>query len=435
MQIAHLITRSAKYLSPGMIAAALARQGSQHKPSPRAPKQTSAAGISPIAGILAGTALGAVLMYLLDPARGRRRRALIRDQIIAARHDVTHDLSKAARYTSDKLYGTVAEARSSLRGDHPSDDVLVERVRSAIGRATSHPSAIEVDARDGIITVRGPVLANEADTLLETVRSVRGVCSVSDQLSVHQSRGDTPGLQGGAYRRGQQWDVAQEYWSPTTRLLMGAFGAGLQAYAVRRRSAVGAAAGAAGLGLLARSVSNLPSRRLTGMGAGRQAVRVHKTLHVDVPVEQAFEFWSHWENFPKVMTHVREVRDVGGGRSHWTVTGAGMSVEWDAELTAFEPNRRIAWKSLPGASVQSAGIVQFMPNEDGQGTKIEVQLSYNPPGGALGHVLAKAFGTDPKSEMDDDLLRMKTFLETGHPPHDAAQHGEVAAQPQQSGSD
>ena len=51
-----------------------------------------------------------------------------------------------------------------------------------------------------------------------------------------------------------------------------------------------------------------------------------------------------------------------------------------------------------------------------------MRLSYNPPAGAVGHAIAKAFGADPKSEMDEDLLRMKSLLETGKLPHDAAKN-------------
>jgi uncharacterized membrane protein len=64
--------------------------------------------------------------------------------------------------------------------------------------------------------------------------------------------------------------------------------------------------------------------------------------------------------------------------------------------------------------------VRFEPNGDG-GTRVSVELSYIPPAGAFGHAVAAIFGADPKSEMDTDLLRMKSMVETGHPPHDAAQ--------------
>ena len=79
----------------------------------------------------------------------------------------------------------------------------------------------------------------------------------------------------------------------------------------------------------------------------------------------------------------------------------------------------IAWKSVEGASVENAGIVRFDPNEDGS-TRVEVKLSYNPPGGAVGHAVAALFGSDPETEMDEDLMRMKSFIETGVQPGDAA---------------
>ena len=62
----------------------------------------------------------------------------------------------------------------------------------------------------------------------------------------------------------------------------------------------------------------------------------------------------------------------------------------------------------------------FEPTDNG-GTEVTVWLSYNPPAGAIGHAIAKVFGADPKSEMDTDLMRMKSLIETGELPHDAAQ--------------
>lgn len=98
---------------------------------------------------------------------------------------------------------------------------------------------------------------------------------------------------------------------------------------------------------------------------------------------------------------------------------AGVPVEWDAEITERIPNKTIAWKTVPGATVEHAGIVRFDPNPDGT-TRVEIRMSYNPPAGAIGHVVASLFGADPKSEMDADLARMKTLIETGIRPHDAA---------------
>lgn len=66
------------------------------------------------------------------------------------------------------------------------------------------------------------------------------------------------------------------------------------------------------------------------------------------------------ENFPKIMAHIREVRETGDGRSHWTVAGpAGVPIEWDTEVTARVPNEVIAWRTLPGSLVGHDGIVRF----------------------------------------------------------------------------
>jgi uncharacterized membrane protein len=163
-------------------------------------------------------------------------------------------------------------------------------------------------------------------------------------------------------------------------------------------------------------------KRLIGLGAGRRAVEIQKTINIAAPVEQVYDFWKNFENFPSVMSNVQEVRDNGNGTSHWVVTGPmGVRVEWDAVITRDVPNELLAWKSVEGASVESAGIVHFGRNEDGT-TSVQVKLSYNPPAGAIGHAIAALFGSDPKTEMDADLMRMKSMIETGVQPHDAAEH-------------
>jgi uncharacterized membrane protein len=81
-------------------------------------------------------------------------------------------------------------------------------------------------------------------------------------------------------------------------------------------------------------------------------------------------------------------------------------------------NREMTWRAVEGSDVDHTGRVRFEP--DGSGSRVHVQMKYAPPGGVIGHVVAKAFGVDPKSEMDEDLLRLKSMIETGRVPHDAA---------------
>jgi uncharacterized membrane protein len=121
------------------------------------------------------------------------------------------------------------------------------------------------------------------------------------------------------------------------------------------------------------------------------------------------------------MHNVKDVRQVADRRSHWVVAGpAGVPVQWTAEVTGLVPGELIAWRSVRNSDVRHEGAVHFVGTTDG-GTRVSVELSYIPPAGAFGHAVAAIFGADPKSEMDADLLRMKSMIETGHPPHDAAQ--------------
>lgn len=179
--------------------------------------------------LLGGIGLGAGAMYFFDPNRGARRRALVRDQMVHACAKSRDAADVLRRDAANRLYGLYACSRSRLRHDEPSDDVLTARVRSKMGRCVSHPSSIEVHARDGVVTLAGPVLADEVDALAANVKSVRGVQEVQSVLDVHDEPGAISGLQGGRRRNGASLDIMQERWSPTTRAAVTAAGVGLVA--------------------------------------------------------------------------------------------------------------------------------------------------------------------------------------------------------------
>ncbi|MGE5610776.1 MAG: SRPBCC family protein [Bacillota bacterium] len=369
---------------------------------------------------LSCVAMGAGLMYMLDPARGALRRGMVRDKLIRASKDTAAGLRKTAEYSRNRLWGIAAETRAKLTPDHADDQTISARVRSAMGRAVSHPSAIKVAVRDGMVALRGPILADEVDRLLRTVSQVRGVRDVENYLDVHKQAGDNPALQGGAGRVGRRYGVMQDYWSPLARLLAGGIGGVAAGWGVAKRGLPGLLVGATGAGLFLRALTNLSLKRLTGIAAGPRAVDVQKTITINAPLEEVFGFFSKYENFPRFMSNVREVRDYLSGRSHWVIAGpAGMQVSWDADLTQLIPNEVIAWRSVPGSTVENSGVIRFQP--EAGGTRVDIKLSYNPPGGALGHAMARLFGADPKSEFDADLARVKTMLETGQPARDAAQ--------------
>ncbi len=94
--------------------------------------------------------------------------------------------------------------------------------------------------------------------------------------------------------------------------------------------------------------------------------RKQKCIDVAAPVGQVFETFSQLERFPEFMTHVREVRALGDGTSQWTVAGpAGRTISWEAVTTRLEPNRIIAWRTLPGSAVEHVGLLRFEPDEGG----------------------------------------------------------------------
>jgi uncharacterized membrane protein len=359
-------------------------------------------------------------MYFLDPADGARRRSMIRGKMTRALNQTGTTLRKTGQYSSGQARGFFARMRSRFRSDDVTDRQLCQRVRSAMGHSISHPSAIEVQAVDGIVTLCGDVLANEFDQLIQTVEKVRGVERVDSALDVHENSEGISGLQGGQRRHGERFGPMRDNWSPTTRTLATLVGGSMTACAIAHRRPLSIALGVLGLGILARATTNLPLRRLFGVGAGRRAVDVHKTLNINAPLDMVFGFFANYGNFPYFMSNVVQVQDSFYGRSHWVVKGpAGMQVEWDADLTRFVPNESIAWQSVEGATIANAGVINFDINQDGS-TRVDIKLSYNPPGGALGHVVARIFGADAKSEMDQDLLRAKTLLETGQPAYDTA---------------
>ena len=367
-----------------------------------------------------GAGVGASLMFLLDPSRGARRRSLLRDRIVHGLHKTGDAAGSTFRDVSHRLTGVAAGARRLVSRGGVSDEVLEARVRARLGRYSSHPAAIRVTPEDGVVTLDGDVLRQEYAAIISATAATRGVLDIVDRLAVHDSAEGVPSLQGGVARRGDRPDFLQTRWAPATRCTVATAGATVLAYGLGRRDAAGAGLALVGTAMLLRSITNLETRRLIGIGAGRRAVDVQKTITINAPVDLVFEQWADVERFPALTSHVLEVRPTRvEGQTHWTVTGPIRPIEFDAEITELIPDELIAWRTVEGSAVQHAGIVRFEPSGE-DATRVDVRVSYNPPGGALGDAAAAMFHRDLRSQLDDDLLRLKSFLETGQPAHDAA---------------
>jgi len=135
------------------------------------------------AALTAGVALGAAVMYLADPDRGRSRRSRLEDQALRAARRSGRAINRQAEDLLHRAEGVFAQARTAMGGDtHVDDDVLADRVRSHIGHVTEHAHRIQTQAKNGLVTLRGMVSRAEEHKLLAEVRAVPGVEDVRDLL-------------------------------------------------------------------------------------------------------------------------------------------------------------------------------------------------------------------------------------------------------------
>jgi uncharacterized membrane protein len=133
--------------------------------------------------------------------------------------------------------------------------------------------------------------------------------------------------------------------------------------------------------------------------------RVEHSIDVKVPIRTVYNQWTQFEEFPRFMDKVEEVRQLDDKRLHWRASLAGHTEEWDAVITEQEPDERIAWTSTTGA--KNAGVVTFHyidPNT----TRVMLQLDYEPEGTL--EAVGSALGI-PQKQIEGDLDRFKKFIE------------------------
>ncbi|WP_241191392.1 SRPBCC family protein [Deinococcus psychrotolerans] len=200
------------------------------------------------------------------------------------------------------------------------------------------------------------------------------------------------------------------------------------------------AVGALGLGLLILGLGGGAGRRLLvgglGLGLTAVAVRGSNPLATAIKVEQnnagqtliseavtvnknaaeLYDVWRDLDKLPNLMSHLQSVVVLSEKRSRWTVKAPLGSVSWEAEITADEPGKRLAWASLPGSSIDNSGEILFRPAPGGRGSEVVVRLKYRAPLGTAGVVAARIAGQEPAQQLRDDLMRFKREQELGFAP-------------------
>jgi uncharacterized membrane protein len=167
-------------------------------------------------------------------------------------------------------------------------------------------------------------------------------------------------------------------------------------------------------------VDALCAQQLTGLSrvsvqtTEQGTLRVRRRTTVNRPPDALYRFWRDFTNAPRFMERVEAVQASGERRTHWRAKGpAGLTIEWDAEVTEDRPGELIAWRSADDTPFRHSGVVRFEPAPAGRGTVVTVEMEYAPPGGAVTATAAKLIGYAPEQQLQEDLRRFKQLMETG----------------------
>ena len=134
--------------------------------------------------------------------------------------------------------------------------------------------------------------------------------------------------------------------------------------------------------------------------------QVEKTVEVNCPIHTVYNQWTQFEEFPRFMTGVKEVRQIDDTHVHWRAEIWGKDKEWEAEITEQEPDKRISWKSISGAP--NAGTVRFEPLDEDR-TRVRLVMAYEPEGAIenMGDAVG-IFGSHVETTVQD----FKKFIES-----------------------
>ncbi|HWG45598.1 MAG TPA: SRPBCC family protein [Gemmataceae bacterium] len=161
-------------------------------------------------------------------------------------------------------------------------------------------------------------------------------------------------------------------------------------------------------------VSTATPRGPSASIAAGHGVKVDESIIINRDPSVLYSFWRNFENLGRFMQHLESVEVRSDGRSHWRARGPmGMTFAWDAEVINEKENELIAWRSVDGSEVDTAGSVHFRVLPNGRGTEMRVVLKYDGHAAQLAAPLARLLGASPRQQIHDDLRRFKQVMESG----------------------
>lgn len=142
--------------------------------------------------------------------------------------------------------------------------------------------------------------------------------------------------------------------------------------------------------------------------------RFSRSITINRSPAELYRFWRNFSNLPRIMDNVKSIAVVDEECSDWVVKGpAGSDIEWRSRVTEDIDGALIAWRSEDNAEVFNEGRITFSPAQGNRGTVVTALMSYDPPAGFLGKVIAKVMQREPEVQLRRDLRRFKQFMETG----------------------
>ena len=203
-----------------------------------------------------------------------------------------------------------------------------------------------------------------------------------------------------------------------------------------------ATATAAVLGIAA--VDALCSTRLTAepdppYETANQSGAVHATsaVTVNAPIDTVYGYWEDFQSLPRFMGDFASVQVSGNRQSRWSLTApAGITLEWDVEITETAHNEQIAWRASEGSHLNASGVVRFRTAPANRGTEVLFDAQFDPPGGELGKKIASFFADALGTKIGNDLRRFKQLVELGEIvlSDDSVVKGPNPAQPVETGN-
>jgi uncharacterized membrane protein len=205
-------------------------------------------------------------------------------------------------------------------------------------------------------------------------------------------------------------------WSNSARISVFAVGIGSLGLSTKTQGSLQKLLGIFGAASLIRAITNRHVTDLIGW-AVNPTLRLKRSILIYAPIEDVYDYLSNFSNFPKFMSYISKVEIDYFGGLKWTAEGpVGLHFHWNTAIGRMIRNQVISWKSSMNSLIRNSGMIQLRQLENNL-TRVEIDLSYAPPVGALGYAAVHFLGFDPKDKIDEDLSTLKKLVEESSPTH------------------